>query len=144
VPFSTGLLAECIRNEFSLVIIAYGVAHLITGLWLAAIWGHATRNRRLVSADLEPWVVRALMRTVLQGAALYAVGIPVAFFSWSAGLVIYMSVPICYLLPSRVDHHWMFLGKSLAAGEPAAAQRAPTRGNAQPDFQSPQELRLFG
>lgn len=127
VPFSTGLLAECIRNEFSLVVIAYGAAHLVTGLWLAAIWGYATRHRRLVASDLEGWVVHAVMRSVLTGPVLYTVGIVIACFSWSAALILYLIVPVCYLLPSRVDHHWIILGRPLPGSRPAVDMKADGR-----------------
>jgi len=67
----------------------------VTGLLTAAIWWHATRDHRLVDADLSPRVIRRERWRALGLAGVFIVSIGIAFlnadlakFSWLPLLVV--------------------------------------------------------
>jgi uncharacterized membrane protein len=107
VPFPTDLLSTCILHESNVIVILYGATHLICGLMLAAVWGYATRQRRLVADGIDPAVVRATMQTTLTGPALYLLAICASFASTSAAIVVYCIVPLLYIVPGKMDRMWL-------------------------------------
>jgi uncharacterized membrane protein len=71
LPFPTELIAEHGQNQFSIVF--YAVCMTVTGLVLAALWFYAVTGYRLVSADVDPALVRHF--------SAHAVLLPLAFLA---------------------------------------------------------------
>lgn len=115
LPFPTDLLATCMLHESNVVVVLYGVTHLVCGLTLSAVWCYATWGRRLVDKDLAADVVRATLQTALTGPALYALAIAVSFLSINAAMALYCLVPLLYLAPSKIDRMWLAFDRAVGA-----------------------------
>ena len=105
VPFSTNLLGDYPRQKVAVVI--YGCNIIALSLALCLMWRYATHKRRLVGRDLEPEIVRKGIQRTLGGAAIYGCAVILAFFNPTLSLILYAVIPVFYVLPSGMDHHWM-------------------------------------
>ena len=104
VPFSTNLLGDYPTHRLAVMI--YGCNIIALGLALYLQWWYATSHHRLVGRDLEPELVRRGKRRILMGAFVYTCVVFTALFSPTVSLILYALIPISYILPSRMDHHW--------------------------------------
>lgn len=109
LPFPTGLLAECIFHESNVILILYGCSHIVTSLSLLVLWRYATGGYRLISKDMDAAAIRSVTRWILVGPLLYGIGVGVSFVSVPAALFLYLITPLFYMLPGRIDDHWMSL-----------------------------------
>jgi len=92
IPFPTAVLSDYGNRTAT---IFYALSMSVTGLLTAAIWWHATRDHRLVDADLSPRVIRRERWRALGLAGVFIVSIGIAFlnadlakFSWLLLLVV--------------------------------------------------------
>ncbi len=104
VPFSTDLLGD--YHTLRLAVAIYGCNIMALGLTLFLQWQYATRGHRLVGRDLEPELVRRGKKRILSGICIYALAAMLAWFSPTVSLILYVLMPIMYVLPSRIDIHW--------------------------------------
>src|SRR6266404_3230024 len=107
IPFPTGLLAECIFHESNVILILYGCSHIVISLSLFALWWYATGGYRLVSRDVDAVAIRYITRWILVGPLFYGIGLAVSFVSVPVALLFYLITPLIYVLPGRIDYHWM-------------------------------------
>jgi uncharacterized membrane protein len=121
VPFSTALLSEYTKHRLAIAI--YGANLISIGLTLALHWWYATTRTRHVDPDTQPGLVRAAMARTLMGPLLYLIAIGVSFFSTELSLVLFALVPILYILPGRVDIHWVKRHHEKPKPDQAAANR---------------------
>ena len=119
IPFPTALLGEFSQYQTSVVM--YGVSLAITGIVLDGIRWYATSSHRLVDKDLSPNVSRAGRRRNLTGPLLYLLAIAISFLpihvfditGVQLCVVIYVLIPILYILPGRIDTYWQQGNKEL-------------------------------
>jgi uncharacterized membrane protein len=111
LPFPTDLLSTYILHESNVIVVVYGLTHLICGVSLAVVWWYATKKGRLVAEDLDPALVRATMQTTLTGPAMYLVGIAASFVNPYIAVVIYCLVPLMYIVPGKLDAMWLRLDR---------------------------------
>ena len=104
VPFSTDLLGDYPMQKVAVMI--YGGNIMALGLTLYLQWWYATSGHRLVGRDLEPEMVRKGTQRMLGGAAVYGCAVLLALISPILSLILYAVIPVFYILPSPVDHHW--------------------------------------
>ena len=104
VPFSTDLLGDYPKQRVAVVI--YGCNIIALGLTLYLQWWYATSRHRLVGRDLEPELISRGKRRISRGVLLYTCAIIAAFFNPAVSLVLYVLIPIGYILPGGIDHHW--------------------------------------
>ena len=104
VPFSTDLLGDYPRQRVAVMI--YGCNVMALGLTLYLQWWYATTKHRLVGRDLEPWLIRKGTQRMLGGAVIYLAAVLLALINPFISLVVYVIIPVFYILPSGVDHHW--------------------------------------
>ncbi len=104
VPFSTALLSTYPREQTAVVV--YGVNLVMIGFILYGHWSYATRRHRLVDRNLEVHMIRFAGRRILIGPALFGLAVAVSFFSVTPSLLIFIGVPLVYLLPGKIDRHW--------------------------------------
>ena len=97
MPFTTALVAQYHQDPTALA--AYGGALILTGLALESHWWYATSGHRLVDRDLDPRVITYGSRRILFAPATYLVSIVIAFLSPTASLLIFVIVPILYIVP---------------------------------------------
>ncbi len=104
VPFSAALFSAYGRQPLAVRIFGYN--QLAAGLCLYAQWWHATRGRRLVDRDLPARIVRLASLRILTAPALYLFAIGFSTFHPIVSVLIYLLVPVFYILPGRIDRHW--------------------------------------
>ena len=104
IPFSTDLLGDYPRQKVAVII--YGCNIIALGVMLYVQWWYATSKHRLVGRDLEKELVRRGKSRILRGPVLYTCAVLIAFFNPTISLILYVLIPIGYILPGRIDHHW--------------------------------------
>ena len=107
IPFSAALLAR--YPEQRVAVIVYGANLIVIGLVLYLHWWYATRNHRLVDADLDPHVVRLATTRILMAPAIYVAAIGLSFLNTAVSIGIYVLVPVLYILPGHIDRHLLGL-----------------------------------
>ena len=104
IPFPTILLGTCWGKQFASVI--YGSTLALTGLMLQLIWWYATSDHHLVEMEIDPRLVQRATRRNMMGPLLYFFAVGVSFLSVEGCLVIFLLVPLFYIIPGRIDRHW--------------------------------------
>ena len=104
VPFSTDLLGDYPNHKIAVMI--YGGNFVALGLAFYLQWWYATSGHRLVGRDLEPEVIRRGRRRMLGGTAIYACAALVALVNPALSVILYAAIPVFFIFPSRIDHHW--------------------------------------
>jgi TMEM175 potassium channel family protein len=105
IPFPTALVGEYPEQRVSLII--YGGTLVFTGLVLQLLWWYATSGYRLVDKQIDPHLVQRATRRNLAAPLIYLVAIGVSFLSVQISLIFFVLVPLYYILPGRIDRHWM-------------------------------------
>jgi uncharacterized membrane protein len=108
IPFSAALLAAYPGQRIAVII--YGANLIVVGLVLYLHWWYATRNHRLVEADLDPHVVRLATTRILMAPVIYMGAIGLSFVNTAVSIGIYVLVPLLYILPGRIDRHLLGVG----------------------------------
>jgi uncharacterized membrane protein len=104
LPFPTALLGQYPQERVSIII--YAGTLVLTGLVLQALWWYATSGCRLVDRDIDPRLVQRASRRNLTAPLLYLLAIGISLISVPASLVLFLLVPLYYILPGRIDRHW--------------------------------------
>ena len=105
VPFSTALLGEYTDQQISVVI--YGINIASAGFWAAVQWWYATKDHRLIDSDLDPTFITIMSRRGIIGIIIYLIATALSFISTTVSLVLFIIIPIYYLIPARTDKPWL-------------------------------------
>lgn len=100
-PFSAALLGEYPSSGIAVAV--YGCNMILNRLALYLNWWYATRGNRLVSANLDPKLVKLITRRILTAPLFYLLAIGISFFSTELSILIYTLLTLVYILPSRQD-----------------------------------------
>ena len=101
IPFSTALLGEYTDQQISVVI--YGINIAIAGFWASLQWWYAAKNHRLIDPDLDPTFITIMSRRGIIGIILYLIAAALSFISTTVSLVLFIIIPVYYLIPVRID-----------------------------------------
>jgi uncharacterized membrane protein len=104
VPFSAALIGEYRHEQIAVII--YGVNLIVVGACLYLHYWYATQNYRLVDADLPQQQVEATKRRILMAPIICLAAIGLSFISTTLSIILYLVLPIPYILPGRIDIHW--------------------------------------
>ena len=96
VPFSANLLGKFYYKQIAVII--YGVNLLLCLSMHYGMWWHATRDYRLVDADLDPRIVALGTRLALFSMIMYIAAIVLSFLSTWISIVLYAVTPVPYIL----------------------------------------------
>jgi uncharacterized membrane protein len=110
IPFSTALLGEYTDQQISVVI--YGINIAVAGFWARVQWWYASKDHRLTDPDLEPTFVKIMSRRGTIGIVIYLIAAALSFVSIIASLVLFIVIPIYYLVPARTDKPWLWFTKN--------------------------------
>jgi len=105
LPFSTGLLGQYPAVRTALVV--YGLNLIMVGGFLYAHWSYATHSHRLVESHIHPEVVRLAKYRIAMGPAVSTLAICVPLVGKRLSLAIFALIPLLYLIPGRIDYHWL-------------------------------------
>lgn len=103
LPFSTALLGTYPFQPIA--IIFYGANLIVIGLVLDLHWRYGTRGP-LMDAPLPSRVINTVHSRILMGPGIYLIAILLAYFIPILSLIIYVIVPILYILPGHIDLHF--------------------------------------
>jgi uncharacterized membrane protein len=108
IPFSTALIGAYGDQQISVII--YGINIIIVIVWSYLQWKYATKEHRLVDSDLDPKFIARMSRRIIIGIILYLIAIAVSFLSNQASLIIFVLIPIYYLIPPQ--YFWFRFSKN--------------------------------
>ncbi|HEY7571265.1 MAG TPA: hypothetical protein VH796_07850 [Nitrososphaeraceae archaeon] len=108
--FSTALLGEYHDQQISVAI--YGINIAIAAFWTYVQWWYATKNHRLVDPDLDPTLLTLISRSSLIGPIFYFIAVTLSFVSIIVSLVLFMAIPVYYLVPVRKDRSRFWFTKN--------------------------------
>jgi uncharacterized membrane protein len=101
LPFGAAVLGAEYRDPWAVVLYAGTV--MLAGLSLLAHWSYATRQRDLLTADVDAFVVAALKIRILFGLGVSVVAIAVGFIDTRISLIVLLALPAMYFVRSRID-----------------------------------------
>jgi uncharacterized membrane protein len=104
LPLSTSLLGRHVFEQVTLV--SYGLNLLAVQFMLYASFRYATLHHHLVDAELDPTVIESGRRRILLGPCLSAAAILLSFVNPLLSLATYVSYPVVYIFPGRIDALW--------------------------------------
>jgi uncharacterized membrane protein len=105
IPFPTALIGQYPEQQISVVI--YAGTLVITGLVLQLLWWYVTSSYRLVDREIDPQLVQRATRRNVTAPLIYLLAIGISFLSVETSLILFILVPVLYILPGRIDRHWM-------------------------------------
>ena len=100
MPFVLNVFANYSGDQFAVVLFA--ATQTITGLTFVTLWVHATRDRRLVDADLDPAIIRYTARRGLLTPIVFGVSIVISFVSVTAAEVFWVAM---FIVPRLSEHY---------------------------------------
>jgi hypothetical protein len=80
----------------------YGINIIIVLVWTYLQWKYATREHHLVDSDLHPKLTAIMSRRLIAGMILYAFAIAVSFLNTQVSLILFILIPIYYLIPQSI------------------------------------------
>jgi uncharacterized membrane protein len=109
IPFPAALLGQ--YGQYRSAVALYGGTLAVAGIVLDGMRAYAYNGRRLVDATLSDDVSRGYRRRARKGPTAYLLAVGIAFLPIGAiasriSLVIFVLVPLLYILPGRPDIHW--------------------------------------
>ena len=110
IPFSTALLGEYTDQQISVVI--YGINIAVAGFCGAVQWWYAAKGHRLIDPDLDPKFITIISRRGIIGIIIYLVAAALSFVSTTISLVLFIVIPVYYLIPARSDKAWFWFTKN--------------------------------
>jgi uncharacterized membrane protein len=99
IPFSTALIGQYGDQQISVII--YGINIIIVLVWGYLQWKYATGERHLVDSDLHPKFIAIMSRRIIVGIILYMIAIAVSFLSTQASHILFILIPVYYLIPAK-------------------------------------------
>ncbi len=92
LPFTTNMIGSLIY--LPLIVAIYSFNLTASGLTMLAIVWYAMHDRRLVSPDLEPWVMRERLARILSACLVFLIAIPAAFVSPNLAALLWWLAPV--------------------------------------------------
>ncbi len=114
VPFSTALIGAYVHERIPVIL--YGANMIAASLALQWHWSYATHNHRLVSANVDPALVRSVTQVILVGPLVYLIAIALSWFSTGLSIAAYLLVNLLYIVPGGIHLH--FRRHTMAAAAP--------------------------
>lgn len=101
IPFPAALVGSYGRDQAAVIL--YGGTLMMAGILFGAIWAYASRNNKLVDKDLSPRIKRKGALVILIAPLVYILAILISFINPTYSLIIYILVPVIYVIPGPVD-----------------------------------------
>jgi uncharacterized membrane protein len=103
LPFAAALLGR--EYDSPVAVVIYGSTVIAAGAWLLAHWVHATRDRQLVSPEIEDSVIASIRLRIVFGMLFTACATVAGFIDTRASMVMFLATPAVYLARTHVDVH---------------------------------------
>lgn len=105
MPFPTGLIVQ--YPDQQVAVIVYAATLIAGGLSLGLMWWYASKDHRLVSAEMKQDFMKSVHRRVLVAPLFYFIAILLSFFHVLLSYFIIIAVIVYYVVPLKFDsfHH---------------------------------------
>jgi len=103
VPFSTRFLAQDTMKWYAIT--CYGVNLSLCNLTLYAQWVYGINRPSLLTRELPAEVRTEARKLFILSPVIYPVAIVLSFFVPLVSIIIYVAVPVLYLLPNKLDKY---------------------------------------
>ncbi len=101
IPFPAALLGEYGQEQTAIII--YGTTLFLAGISFEFLWVYASHNYRLIDKNLDSQRIARATKIVLIAPIIYLLAIIASFINPLWSIIIYILVPILYILPSPID-----------------------------------------
>ena len=101
IPFAADLLGQYSREPVALAV--YGGTLAWAGLMFEAVWLYASGKHRLIRSSMPVRLVRRGTLIIALTPVVYGIAALLAFRSASVSLLMYVLVPILYVIPGPID-----------------------------------------
>jgi len=101
LPWPTALVAQFIRDPSGrkVAAVVYGLTMVSIAVMFCLVWFSASRDGRLLYAEMDHEALNRTYRSYLLGPAVYGTAVLVALVSPFASLAIYAALAVYWLLP---------------------------------------------
>ncbi|MBK9093225.1 MAG: DUF1211 domain-containing protein [Anaerolineae bacterium] len=105
MPFAAALIIHYPDDQLALIF--YALMLIGAGLALNLTWRYATKQRRLVPAELDADLIAFVNRRQLMAPMVYVIAVLVSFLNLNVAKLLFILVPLLYIVPSPLDqfHH---------------------------------------
>lgn len=101
IPFPAAIIGEYAPDRTAVVL--YGATLCLGGIFFSLIWTYASYRQRLIDPRMPERIVRLAQKVVWLGPAVYTLATLMAFFSPLMSILIFILVPVAYIIPSPID-----------------------------------------
>lgn len=99
MPFLANLLGRYVFVPIALI--AYTLAISALGFSMALIWRYTSYDHRLISADLDPDIIRTINVRLFVAPLVFLVAVPFAYVGSTAVIVVWWISPFVVMLATR-------------------------------------------
>ncbi|MEO8218461.1 MAG: TMEM175 family protein [Acidobacteriota bacterium] len=103
LPFPTAVLAEALHSGLnqSTAVAFYGGTLTIIGVFVVAMWNHASRHQELLNPAISPDRAKIIARRFLVGPTGYALATILAFVSPWISIALFLGLNVYFLWPRK-------------------------------------------
>lgn len=101
IPFPAALIGQYGAEKYSLIL--YGLTIICVGIVFSVLWVYASRNFRLIDKTMDKRLVKKASIIIAAAPIVYVIAILIAFYNPVITLIIYILIPIAYIIPSPID-----------------------------------------
>lgn len=100
LPFSAALLGE--HYHYQMAVVIYGLNMVVASLAMYLNWRYATNHHRLVAADIDPHIIKSIVKRLLIGPCIYLGAIALSFWSPPASFAVFVMMAVLYVISQLV------------------------------------------
>lgn len=101
IPFPAALIGQYSSDKYAVIL--YGLVLMILGFTYLLLWLYASHNFRLIDKDVPVRIIKKATLSVLVAPIAYLIAILFAFINPLITILIYIVIPILYIIPSPID-----------------------------------------
>jgi TMEM175 potassium channel family protein len=100
MPFLANMLGRYVFVPIAMI--AYTIAVAALGLAMGLIWRYASKNHRLISADLDDHTIRMNNIRLFVAPVIFLAAVPFAFVSSTAVILVWWLSPLAVIAATRI------------------------------------------
>ena len=103
IPFTAYLLGN--YHDFQISIIIYGLNLTILGVLFFIKWKYALKHPNFLDTLPDKHFIKLVNKYILFAPFMYLIGIALSFVNPWISILLYVIVPLIYILPNHLDEH---------------------------------------
>lgn len=101
IPFPAALLGDYGASKYAVIL--YGLNLVLVGITYVSVWIYSSRNYRLIDKKVSPEMIKRGTYIIAAAPITYFIAIVIAHFNPVITMIIYILIPIAYIIPSPID-----------------------------------------